>query len=308
MPASANLYVVHGLLLPSAAFLSELTSGSLTAGIAPISVVPAGFPQPLALHTGAQRPMVNFTTAQLATLFGATGVYGYDTSGGNTDFFCKAASDLGVRVADATTSHLRFRATQGLLNWLSIEASQDGVATATCRYLPTYDGTNAPLVAAGTMALSGTPSGEECFGMGPVYHNGSIIPNVTGWSLDLGISFYEIAADGEPFLTYVGVKEIAPVLTLRGVRAANFVTYTLGGTAINTSLNAYLRRRTADGGFYADGSSQHIKIAATNGLILPDTIQGGGNEPLEDSLRIMLRPASASAQAIAITTATTVGT
>jgi hypothetical protein len=306
MPAASTIHVVHGLLLPSAAFISQVEQGSIEVGAEPITMVPAGFPQPLALHVGAVRPMVNFSTSQLATLLTAAGVYGYDTSGGNTDFFAKAASDLAVRVADATTSHLRFRATQGLLNWTSINAQQDQIATAQCRFCPTFDGTNAPLVAAGSLALSGTPSASECYLMGPVYHNGSGLPGVTGWTLDLGIEFYPIASDGEPYLTFLGVKEIRPVLTIRGVRAANLVTYTLGGTAVTSSLACYLRRKTADGGFYADGSSQHIKFAATNGILLPSSASGGGNEPFADEVRILLRPATASAQTLTITTATTV--
>lgn len=305
MPASSNLHVVHGMSLPSTRFLSQLQSGTITTGVQTISVVPAGFPQPLALHTGAQRPQVTFTTSQLATLLTDTGVYGYSASSSNFDFFCKAASDLGVRVADATTNHLRFRATEGLLNWLSIDAPQDGVATASCRFVPTYDGTNAPLVAAGSVPLSGTPSGGECFGMGPVYHNGSGISTVTSWSLDLGISFMEVAADGEPYLTFIAVREIAPVLTIRGVRPTQLVTYG-AGTAVTSSLACYLRRRTADGGFYSDASSQHIEIAATNGLILPQSTSGGGNEPMDNQTQILLRPATAADQALTITLSTTI--
>lgn len=305
MAAPSNLYVVHGMLLPSASFISQVQNGSINVGIQEISVTPAGFPQPLAVHTGAIRPSITFTTPQILTILGQTGVYGYSAAG-NFDFYCKATADLGVRVADATTSHLRMRATEGLLNWTSIDAQQDGVATASCRFIPTYDGTNAPLVAAGSVALSGTPSGSECFSMGPVYHNSSALTGVTGWSLDLGISFQEVAADGEPYLTYVGVREIAPILTLRGVRAANLVTYTLGGTAVTSQLNAYLRRKTPDAGFYADGSSQHIELAGTNGIILPSSASGGGNEAVNDEVRILLRPSSASAQALTITTSTTI--
>jgi len=305
MAAPSNLYVVHGMLLPSTTFLSQIQNGSISVGIQEITVTPAGFPQPMAVHTGAIRPSITFTTPQILSLLGQTGVYGYAASG-NTDFYCKATADLGVRVADATTSHIRLRATEGLLNWLSIDAQQDGVATASCRFVPTYDGTNAPLVAAGSVALSGTPSGSECFSMGPVYHNSSALSGVTGWSLDLGISFHEVPSDGEPYLTYVGVREIAPVLTLRGVRAANLVTYSMGGLAVTSQLNCYLRRKTADGGFYADGSSQHIEFAGTNGIILPSSASGGGNEAINDEVRILLRPASASAQALAITTSTTI--
>lgn len=305
MPASANLHVVHGLLLPSTAFLSQLQDGTVTAGIQELSVVPAGFPQPAAVHTGAMRPMVTFTTSQLATLFTATGVYGYGAQG-NFDFFCKATVDRGVRVADATTSHLRFRATEGLLNWLSVDAQQDGVAMARCRFVPTYDGTNAPIIATGSVALSGTPSGGECYSMGPVYHNGSLIPTVTGWSIDLGISFHEVASDGDPYMTFIGVREIAPVLTLRGVRPSHLVTYTMGGTAVTSSLNFYLRRKTTDGGFTADGSSAHIEFAATNGIILPQSASGGGNEAMGEEMRILLRPATVADQALAITTGTTI--
>lgn len=302
----STVYVVHGLLLPSTAFLCQLNNARVSSGVIPSTQFAIGHPQPLALHTHGVRPSITADTKQLSTLLTATGVFGYDSSAGNLDFFLKKASDLGVRVADATAEHLRYRATQGLLTWNNISVSQDGEATAQIAFIPTYDGSNAPLVPAGTVALSGTPTAAEVYTLGPVKFAGAAISGVESWSLDLGQQLYQIAADGEPYLSFVGVQQIEPVLTIRGVNAVHQLTYGLAGSAISVSWQIYLKRMAADGTHVANGTSSHIAIAGGAGMIEPTDNAGAGNAPVQSELRVRLRATAAGSNAIGLTIGTTI--
>lgn len=302
----STVYVVHGIMLPSSAFLCQLEEGSISAGSIPSTQYASGHPQPLALHVAGIRPGFRGSLKQLATLFTATGVFGYDSSAGNTDFYLKKAADLAVRVADATTEHLRYRATQGLLTWSNISVAQDGDAIAQIAYLPTYDGTNAPLVPAGSVALAGTPTAAEVYTLGPVKFNSSAIEGVEGWSLDLGQRLYGQASDGDPYLSFAGVQEIEPVLTIRGINAVNQLTYGLAGTAISSSWSVSLRRRAADGGHVANGTSSHIVISGGAGIIEPLENSGSGNQAVQNQLRVRLRATAAGSNALGISIGTTI--
>lgn len=304
----STIYVPHGMLLPTSAFLCQLDNGRISSGLIPSTQFASGHPQPLALHAHGIRPAITFSTKQLATLLTATGVFGYSHSGGSSDivFYLKKAADLGVRVADATTEHLRYVAEQGLLTWNNISVGQDSEAMAQCAYVPTYDGTNAPLIPAGAVALSGTPTAAEVFTLGPVKFNGTAISGVESWSLDLGNAMYQIAADGEPYLSFLGVQQIEPVLTIRGVNAVAQLTYGLAGTAIASSWSVALKRMATDGGHVANGTSSHIVIAGTVGTIEPTDVSGNGNAPMQSEIRVRLRAPNAAGNALGITIATTI--
>ncbi len=300
-----SLYVLHGLITPTLSFYSQIEDGRIAANLITSEQFAAGHPQPLAVHTYGMRPEIPFSTKQLATLLGDCGLFGAGISG-NVDFFLKKVSDLSTRVANATTQHLRYRAAKSLIYWTGLSVEQNGDAMAQVRVVPAYDGTNAPLVAAGSVALSGTPTASEIFTLGPVKINGSLISGVEGVSLELNCELYEIASDGESYLSLVAIKRQNPMLTIRGVNAVNQVTYTLAGAAL-TSWSFALRRMTTDAGPVADGTSSHIVISGAGGAIEPLENSGSGNEAVRNQLRIRTRqPSNLAANAVVITTATTI--
>ncbi|MGE3666647.1 MAG: hypothetical protein AB7G51_08490, partial [Steroidobacteraceae bacterium] len=241
----------------------------------------------------------------LKGLLDLMGVTGASTAAGNVDLYFKKATDLGIREADASTVHQRLRAAQGYVYWTGIEASQGNEAQLATRFCTTFDGTNNPLVAAGGVALAGTPTAAEQFTLGPIKLNGSFLTGVRSWSLDLGFDTYEELADGDVFPTFFGMKQIMPVLTFRTLDETLWSSLTPSGTAISAAI-AYLRRKQADSANYADGSSQHIAFTATNGIIVPVRSSGGRNDLREFECRLVFRAANASSQVLTVATATTI--
>jgi hypothetical protein len=304
----ATLHVLHGIQTPSQ-FYSQVEDATPSPVVDAIMGEAAGFPQPLFRGVRGVRPEITFRTTQLATLLTEAGLTGASLTAGNCDLYYKKCTDLGIREADASLVHTRLRAVDAYLYWRTINARHQGPCTADARICCLYDGTNAPLVAAGTLALAGTPTAAEHFGLGPITLNTVAQDGDVEATIDLGIETIEIGSNSDVYPTFFAVKRIAPVITLRGHGVERWVTYGLVGTAL-TGLTLYLRRLNPDaaGGiaYYADASAQHLKFTATAGLITIDDSRGGGNDEATLGLRIALRAPTAAGNALTIATAQTI--
>jgi hypothetical protein len=228
-----------------------------------------------------------------------------DLSGGNTDLFYKQVTNLGVRLAAATTSHLRFRMASSVLYWTSIGAQHQQIASLAGRIVPIYNGTNAPIVPAGSLALSGTPAAAEYYTLGPVVINTVTLPGVQSWTLDLGIRVMEVSSDGDVYTTFCAIQEREPVLEVTSLETGAWATYGLDGTAVS-ALVFYLRKKAADGGNVANGTTGHMSFTAGGGKIMLGSTSAGGNEPAGTTLRIPLRAADSSGATVTINTNTTI--
>jgi hypothetical protein len=302
----STVQVLHGILFPGAQFLSELTDTTPAANIDMLVGKAAGHPDPLFLANQGVKPDVRFNTPQLKTILDlCSTAFVADLSGGNTDLFYKQVTNLGVRLAAATTSHLRFRMASSVLYWTSIGAQHQQIASLAGRIVPIYNGTNAPIVPAGSLALSGTPAAAEYYTLGPVVINTVTLPGVQSWTLDLGIRVMEVSSDGDVYTTFCAIQEREPVLEVTSLETGAWATYGLDGTAVS-ALVFYLRKKAADGGNVANGTTGHMSFTAGGGKIMLGSTSAGGNEPAGTTLRIPLRAADSSGATVTINTNTTI--
>ncbi|MGE0605550.1 MAG: hypothetical protein AB7O62_00385 [Pirellulales bacterium] len=295
--------VLHGLLFPSAAFISEFSSSQTNINVDELTGLASGHAQPLFTGGAGERPDYTFSTPQIATLLTALGLYGTDLSAGNTDVYQKAATDLGNRVADGTTSHHRLRMANAFGYVTSIRAAHGQVAEISARIVPSWDGSTVPLTPAGSVALSGTAAAIEYFTLGPVKINGTALAGVQEWSLDLGCQIAELSSDGDIYTSFIYLKEIIPTISVRGTGTDWQATYGTAGTALS-ALTLYLRRRAVDG--YNVSGSTNIAITATNGTVRFDGASGAGNDPLSTMLKIRPRAASSAANVLAFDAASAI--
>ncbi len=302
----ANVSVLHGILLPSAAFISELTDCTPASNIEELIGYASGYPDPLFVADRAEKPDIRFKTPQIATVLTACGApFALDLSSGNTDLLYKLVTDLGVRAADASTVHQRFRIAAGMLYWESVDVTHTDDASLSARIVPIYDGVHAPLVPAGSVALAGTPAGASFYTQGPVEINGTELNGVGEWHLNMGIACFELGAGGDTVTTFVAIQQRQPVLELTSLEIGAWDTFGLNGLAVS-SLVAYLRKKDVDGGNVPNGTASHISFTATNGKIKVVSTQGAGNTPARTSLRIPLRAANSTSAILAINTATAI--
>lgn len=298
-------HVLHGINFASpAALITQLTDASPEMSTELMSSYAAGHPHPLFRSIVSQKPSINFSTPQLKTILDVCGLEGVDLSSGNTDLYYRKLKDLGARESTAGTVHTRFRMAQGLLYWTGFTLPHEGQASIDCRILPTWDGTNAPLVPAGSLAVVGTPAADEEWTIGKVVINGTQLVGCKEASYNSGWQLIEESSDGEPFTTFAGLQQTDPVWTIRSLELGAWATFGTGGTAV-TSWAIYGRKKAKHGTNTADASAVHLAFTGTSGFIYPESTSGGGRQnqtPAVTGLRLCLTAANSSTAPMAIAT------
>lgn len=297
----ANVDLLHGIVNDST-FISQFTSSEVSPGIEAMVANAAGQIYPQFAANMGQKPEIRFTTPQVKSILDLVGSDGiHDLSAANTDLYFKAASDQGNRIASANSSHNRYRVAQGFLVLESISAGHRNEAQATCRIICAYDGTNSPLVYAGSQALSGTPTSGEHFLVGECHLNGSEIDAIQDLNLDWGHNILQAGGSGELYDTFNAQMQSQPTVSLTTFSTGFWGTATLNGLDLS-SASFYLRKLSRTGRV-ADATAEHIKFTLEDGLIYIDRTNGDGMSPNITS--IMVRPIAASATGLGITVAST---
>jgi hypothetical protein len=295
-----TVHTLHGIQ-NSTTFLSQISNARASAGMQQLISQSAGLPFPLFVGNLSTNPGIEFDCTQIKTLLdlqgGLTSIV--DLSGANSDLYFKQVDDLGRRVADASLAHIRFRMSQAWLSIGQITAGNNREASASVRLGTTYDGTNNPLVPAGSVALSGTPTSAEHFVAGPVSINTVALPGVEDVTIDFGRQVQELTADGELYPTAAFCQSYSPVITIRTYENP-WTTYGLNGTAL-TAMSLWLRKVTRDGRV-ANGTAEHILFQATAGLISIDESTGGANDTSMTTVRLTLVGADATTEPITVDT------
>jgi hypothetical protein len=286
-----SLQYLCGLSLPTGALITQLTDCTPKSALELISNFCAGDVVPQFLGGHGAKPQVDFRSPQVKTILDLCGLFGYDTSAGNTDLHYRAGTNLSTRAATG----LRIRLLRALLHWTQIEAQQNKEAEISCSIIPTFDGTNAPMTPAGAIAMPALAAlPQQYYTLGPVVLNGTALPGVSSWSLDLGVKTLVEAADGESYPSWCGVESHSPVLTVACRGLAAWYDVGVGGLPV-TSLAFYLRKKLLDrAGCEANGSAVHIKFTAAKGMVYVEQTGGGADGAVNLTLKIVLRKASPS--------------
>lgn len=285
----ASVFFVHALKTGSFS-LSQIKSSRCAPQTEQIVGRSAGAVDVLFRSIAKQEPMFSLTTTQLATVLGSVGLYGADLSGGNTDLELKKGTAYGTRVAIATTEHERLRIAKAFCCWSKISARHQEEATLDLDVYAVYDGSNEPIVPAGSVAATVTAAYAEAFTCGPASLNGSSLGAVLETTIESGCKPKLLSSDGEIWPTLCLVEEIETKITLKTLTAASLRTYTLDGTAISSGA-VYLRKKALNGTNVADGTAEHIKFTLGSGggiIHVLDVSQPDTNGNVETTLELSL--------------------
>lgn len=301
-----SVYYLHGIVI-GGNLIGQITDHSPGIQSDVVQSFTNGHYEPLFRAIARQKFAFNFTTmaiSQMLAIFAADAngtPYCADLSGGNVDLLYKEGRDLSFR----KSTGVRVRAARSFLYWETIEATHQEDATMACVLVPTYDGTNPPVVPAGGQSMTGTPAIAERYTLGPIYLNGSAsVENEQSFRLESGAQREEAGSKGFVWDTYTGLRQVDPMVTMEftgppmaGLAAA--------GTALS-SISCYLRAKSQDGHNAADASASHILCAATNGIVLPENTSGGINDPTSTTIKASLRSPNATTRTLAFTTGTAI--
>lgn len=300
--AVSRLDHLDKIILPSSVEFHAIKNTRWDAGIQTLIERGAGEVHPNFLATGVQKPMVGFTTPQLATLLANCGISGMSVTGGINTYFKHAA--VTGRVARATTTHKRVAIPVSCVYWTSLKFPHSGIATADVVIVSIYDGSNAPFVYTGSVALSGTVSPQAYFGAGPLAINGTAIAAIQDVTINSGIRLTEEGGESEVYNTFVGIEVTEPHVDITTKHETNWSVIGLAGTALNgsTGLAFYARKFAADGQRVANGTAEHILFASAYGRCIPQNTSGDTSNPISDSLRVELRVNTSGTEPLTITT------
>lgn len=300
--AIASNYVLHGILTPSAAFISNIQSSRLSPAVQTMLGYGAGYQAPLFVGNMGQKPIVSFDSLDVKTVLDLTGTSCADLSAGNTDLYFKQTKAYSTRTADASTVHVRNRMAAAGLYLQSLRAGNRSEASVSATVIANYDGVNEPIVpTTGSVALNGTPAATYHYVSGPIAINGTTYSGVQSTNVDFGVSPGQLSGDGELYDTFQFVRTVAPSITvsLIGVPLTNAIG--LNGLAV-TSLSCYLRKISTTGRV-ANGTAGHIKFTATAGIVTVEDVSGGGNDDAVTTLRITLVAPDTSTAPLLVNTA-----
>jgi hypothetical protein len=271
--------MLHGILWNST-LISQLSNARMNTGISHLLTHGSGAPQPIFSGIAKLEPMIPIDTTQVKSILDITGPTIATQT--NVDLYHRVATSSGERTAAATTAHYRKRCAEAVMvpGQLSARDGQEANITGAVHIL--YDGTNEPVVPAGSVALSGTPSSAEHYTTGPLKINGTAIDGVQDISIDFGIRIHKLFADGDVYPTFITVAQFSPVIT---VSVLTDSWSTIGLTGISDDAVVFLRQITATGRA-ANSATTAIGFTVASAKITIDETSGTMADPSMTTIRI----------------------
>lgn len=269
----------------NALFIDQITDQRINSGLQELLLAADGGVDPTYVATMRADPRLAFTTSLLSTTLGLvsnTSLIGgvpitADLTHDGAECFFQKMSNRGTRASGA--NHLKMTVKEGLMVFRGLQAAQDGVATMAIEVVPTYDGTNNPLVFTTDQSLIGSPSISEQFTVGPASINGSALSAIQSINLDTGKQLTLLSGDGEAYATYVAIQVRQPRLTLTTLDATAYDTFGLTGTVqAATDSVVYLRKMARGGTRETDATAEHISLTIDDGqwrVVNTTAAQGG---------------------------------
>lgn len=268
MPGT-TLYVPHAINFASGTDLTQLDALEPDFGLEGFRVHSASEVLPGFSGNMFSRPVLAMQTTQIKDVLDKTTLdnvaIGYAAT--NTDLEFRLVASLTGRAAIAATSNLRLRSANALLSWNSISARMGQLATINFTFLPISDGTNAPLVYTGGVAITGTSAVQAVFEVGLVDLNGTDLC-AQGVEINTNLTYFERRCAGSPYLEYVAVDKGFITIDIDVEDSTVPMAMLPAGSALS-SLSVWLRKKAASGINVANATAEHILISGSVGTVRP---------------------------------------
>lgn len=244
----------------------------------------------------AQKHAPTFTTKAIGTALAKLGTQGWlMTSGLSLDMYMQKWAAGAGRTSGAT--HKKVSYNSGLVIPESLSVSHGDDASLSCAGHITFDGTTSPAVETDNVVLETGFVEDERYGMGAVTVAGISIANVKSIELNFGLEVVTDGSDGDFWDTFVGLRAIQPILTIRTMDVAlgeeakfpigKYTTATelseVGKLCTHANTNFRLRKRD-DSGYEAKAGAVHPKFTMAGYAHVENVIDASGNEAGESTL------------------------
>jgi hypothetical protein len=263
----SSAFKLDKVVLPSSVEFSHVENLRLAPEIESILSSPAGHPWPMFRGNAKVKPILSFDTEQVDVVVANIPVGGLSITSASYLYF--ALATLTGKVARATTSHTRMVMNKLIAYWTSIRMPNGGFGVANVVLCLAWDGTNAPIVPASSVALSGNLIAGDRHGAGPVSVNGSAVGGVQEWVANSGIQIIEAGGESEIYNSFVGIERGTPTLDVSYIGPNAITTFGQNGTVLDGSAGivAYGRKFTPNGDRVADATAQHFYLQGLLGTL-----------------------------------------
>ncbi len=267
----STVEVLRGVKTGNSNFYSQLDSADPAMNTDVMSIIAAGDTHPRFVASNGSREEIPLGTQQIATLLAECGLFGVDAS--VVDLFYQVVTSLDSRIAPAELQHTRFRAALARMYIQSISAGNRQIAVGRARIVPVSDGTNAPLIRTGSLAITDLPTTAEAFVLGPISLNATKIKSCDGFELNLNPTQIELSDESDEYNTFAAGNTIAPVMSWT---TTDPTAPSLNKVAVTGSnkLRVHLLRKKKSEGRYLNADTQHIRFEVGSGILLVQQISG----------------------------------
>jgi len=257
-----------------------------------LSIIAAGDNMPRFVAANGSKEGIPFETNQLAALITQCGVFGCDASA--VALYYQRVDNLSGRVAPATAGHSKIDAALARMYISNITAGNRTLAAARGRIVPVSDGTNAPLIRTGAVAIDTVlPTTDEAFVLGPISVQGTKLQACNGLDINLNPVEWDLSDESFEHTTYAANNTVAPVISFTTTDPTALSYHKVALTSLN-KFRAHLIRKKRNSTYFANNETQHIRAEVVNGIILVQTVS---NSPREYRVEIHATGADADGYA-----------
>lgn len=251
--------------LAAAVIVPDITQMDLPMNPEHVAEIVGHRARPAHVAVNSIRPTMGFTTYALEAVLGAIGAAGVSVDS-DTDpgivMYQTLLDAYGAPTAGAV--HRSWTMKKGFICPMRIRCDHRGDATIEVMAYPIKKSSNQTIVESDTAALPTVTVASARWTLGPITLGGVTFADYTGLDVDFGYQIDPVGVESNVEDTYIGVRNNAPKVTIRGVDPtwlkATQIPY--GGLALTHANSAiYLRKRKQDGTWFnAAGVAVHIKI------------------------------------------------
>lgn len=292
----------YGLHTASFIYAGPTTLSLLQVGAATIDTgrdvndfIPGGNVDRGATILGSASPSVTITTQDLTTVFGAVSPSVGLKCTSTCTFRAQQRADGGVFTGGS--NNVTYTATQGFLYPTRLSASGNAPATLDLMFVPTWDGTNDPLVDASGAAISTTPTFTSAFYLGAFYYGATQLEGVTSMSIDFGIQYSRTFADGNVYAKTGMIMRRTPTITVTCLKLESVIAAltSMFHTTID-DVACYFQKGTSGGARVPLITASHCKISSSANGAAPDSISVSGED--DYTVTFTIRPVNALAASV----------
>lgn len=236
------------------------------------------------------QPQGEFTTHKIAAALDEVGQLGVGIADLTSKFtmYWAAFDDGGTY--QTGSNHRSDTINHGMIVPARLTCDHQGNAQIDYSVFIGYDGSNDPVVTAGSASLPTADSDDERFTIGPLTIGGVTVDHMTRLEIDFGVQMLIQSADSDIYPTLIAVAGTQPIIRATVLDAALFASGAIplaGKAATHANTTCYLRKRSDGGTFVADGTAEHVSITAAGLAVLEDIHTAGEpGDPAQTTVRL----------------------